>query len=101
MSNGIKKIYWSDIRSQIHLVEPEFANKVDLIAPGKEHPLYILNFPYGTLIGDDFSQFIPCGNREFYRLSSPDAPEDIQKNLFGTEDRKILCPFLRKSNSAL
>ena len=97
MSNGIEKIYWSDIRSQIHLVEPEFAYKVDLIAPGKEHPLYILNFPYGTLIGDDFSQFIPCGNREFYRLSSPDAPEDIQKNLGYGRDSAQLGMVLENS----
>ena len=97
MFNGIEKIYWSDIQAQVRQVEPEFASKVDLIAPGKDHPLYILSFPYGSLIGDDVSQFIPCGDTEFYRLSSPEAPEDIQKNLGYGKDSAPLGMVLEKS----
>lgn len=96
MTTGIEKVYWGDVRQQIYEVSPEFTSRVDLVNPGKKYPLYILDFPYGAMIGDDKSQFIPNSDGSFYRLSSSDAPQDIIDNLGYGADSSPLGMVLSK-----
>lgn len=79
--NGLVKTYWKDIRDRVAKVEPQFARIVDELDPGKEFPIYLVYFPYGALIGDTISQFLPRQDGGYYRLSDPDAPKDVLKDL--------------------
>ena len=79
--NGLVKTYWQDVRKRILKVAPQFAKLVDVLAPDRKFPIYLAYLPYGALKGDTISTFIPTQNGRFYRLSDPDAPRDVQKNL--------------------
>ena len=56
---GTKKVYWPDIKEKIKETNIEFYTLVDQLNPGQDFPLYLLTFPYGELIGDETSQFLP------------------------------------------
>lgn len=94
----IIKVTWQEIRSSLYEVEPRFTEIVDELNPDKDCCLYVLSFPYGAMIGDDISQFIPYDNGDgFYRLSSENAPADIIKNLGYGKDSAPLGMVLSKS----
>lgn len=97
MSQGIKCVYWNEIRETFFKVAPEFTSMVDLIAPDNDYPLYLLTFPFGSIIGDDKSQFIPNDDGSFYRLNSRDTPKDIFENLGYGADSSPLGMVLDKS----
>jgi hypothetical protein len=94
---GINKVTWDEIRDSIFKVTPNFAEKVDRLKPDDSFPLYIVSFPYGSLIGDDKSQFIPNKDGSYYRLNSPDAPKDIIKHLGYGKDSSPLGLILDKT----
>ncbi|MBI2785432.1 MAG: hypothetical protein HYX60_03645, partial [Legionella longbeachae] len=78
---GTKKVYWKEIKEKIKEANIEFFNLVDKLNPGLDFPLYELNFPYGEIIGDEISQFIPLHDLGLVRLSDPQIPPDINKHL--------------------
>lgn len=87
---GLVKTYWSDIRKRVAKVEPTFAKLVDELNPDKTFPLYLAYYPYGDLIGDSISPFIPKPEGGSYRLSDSTAPKDIIKNLgYGKNDSPL------------
>ncbi len=79
--SSIEKVFWSDIKEYVIRVNPEFAEIIENIKSNKNYPLYLLQFPYGELVGDDISQFIPDNKGSSYRLSSQDLPDDIAHDL--------------------
>jgi len=93
---GIVKTYWADIRERIAKVEPTFAKLVDELNPDKTFPLYLVYLPYGDLKGDTVSSFIPNPDGTYYRLSDPDAPKDIQKDLWYGKESSPLGMVLDK-----
>ncbi|HBD7410320.1 TPA: hypothetical protein KKX58_001641, partial [Legionella pneumophila] len=94
---GIQKVTWNEIRESVFKVAPDFSEKVDHLKPNDSFPLYIVSFPYGSLIGDDKSQFIPADDGSYYRLNSPDAPEEIIKHLGYGKDSSPLGLILDKT----
>ncbi|HAT8564340.1 TPA: hypothetical protein JA969_11960 [Legionella pneumophila] len=97
MSQGIERVYWKDIRDAFYKVAPEFTSKVDLLSPDENYPLYVLSFPFGSIIGDDKSQFIPNENGSFYRLNSSETPKDIFDDIGYGADSSPLGMVLTKS----
>jgi hypothetical protein len=95
--NGVVKTYWKDIRDRISNIEPTFSRIVDELNPGKEFPLYLAYYPYGTLKGDTKSTFLPKAERGFYRLSDTDIPKDIRDNLGYGKSSAPLAMLLDKS----
>lgn len=94
---GIEKVTWNDIKDSVASVNPAFAEVVNKVSPKSNLPLYIVSFPYGALIGDDISQFIPNKDGTYYRLNDPDAPKDIIKHLGYGKDSSPLGFILDKS----
>ena len=78
---GLVKVYWADIRDRVAKVAPTFAKIVDELNPDKTFPLYLAYYPYGDLIGDTQSVFIPRTWGGYDRLSDPALPSDIIKHL--------------------
>lgn len=95
---GILRVLWSDVREHLKQIEPLFTSIVDELEPDDAYPLYILNFPYGEMIGDDHSQFIPHeSGKGFHRLTSPNLPEQIAKDLGYGKDSAPLGMVLNKA----
>ena len=78
---GTEKIYWADIKATVQAINPNFYTLVNAIDPGLDFPLYLVRFPYGELIGDKISQFLPIATKGFLRLSDANLPKDIQQHL--------------------
>ena len=78
--HGLVKVYWQDVRERVAKVELTFAKLVDELNPGKEFPLFLAYYPYGTPIADDVS-ILPKINGDIYYLNDPNAPEDVKKHL--------------------
>lgn len=78
---GIVKLYWQNVRERVAKVNPGFAKLVDEISPDETFPVYLTYFPYGAMTGDTISPFIPKVEDGHYRLSDPNAPADLIKNL--------------------
>jgi hypothetical protein len=93
---GVVKVYWKDIRNKILTIDPKFTHIVDKLNPNKEFPLYLAYYPYGSLKGDTQSTFLFNGNG-FYRLSDPNAPKDIKKNLGYGKNSAPLAMLLEKN----
>lgn len=98
INQSIAKLAWTDLRDRLYEVEPEFTDIVDELRPGNDLPLFVINFPYGEMIGDDISQFLPDENGEkIYRLNLQEAPADIIKHLGYGMDSAPLGMVLSKS----
>lgn len=95
---GLVKVYWENIRNRVAKVEPDFTKIVDELAPDKAFPLYLAYYPYGMLIADTKSPFIPRIKKGCYRLSNsdPELPKDISKHLSYGSDSLPLGMVLEK-----
>jgi len=78
---GLVKTQWSEIRDRVAKIEPVFAKIVDELSPDEGYPIFLAYYPYGTLTGDTESPFIPKYDGGVYRLSDPNAPQDVIKHL--------------------
>lgn len=94
---GLVKTNWDSVRSRVHKVAPEFAKLVDKLSPDKSFHLYLAYYPYGELIGDTVSPFLPMIAGGNYRLSDANAPKDIIKNLGYGQNSSPLGMLLEKS----
>lgn len=95
-SLGTEKIYWSDIKSLIQAINPDFYTLVNTIDPGHDFPLYLVRFPYGELIGDKISQFLPIANRGLVRLNDAELPQEIQCHLGYGKNSSPMAMILEK-----
>jgi hypothetical protein len=93
---GLVKVYWVDVRERIAQVEPVFAKIVDELCPDKTFPLYLAYYPYGDLIGDIYSPFIPNMKGGQDRLSDPGLSKDVIKHLGYGMDSAPLGMVLEK-----
>lgn len=53
----IKKIFWSDVRNIIKTINPVFFEFVDKLSPDSKFPMYLVDYGYGDLVGDDDAYF--------------------------------------------
>ena len=79
--SGTEKLYWTDIRNTVKKTNSDFYHLVNALNPGHDFPLYLIRFPYGELIGDKSSQFLPIADKKFLRLNDPDLPTEWQQHL--------------------
>lgn len=96
-SNGLIKVYWSDIRSKVAKVEPKFAAIVDELDPDQSFPLYLAYYPYGALKGDTRSTFFPDDKASYYRVTDANAPKDVVKHLGYSKNSAPLALLLEKN----
>ncbi|WP_040916823.1 hypothetical protein [Legionella tunisiensis] len=74
------KVGWTDIKHEIKEANPEFYSLINKINPPDTYPLFVATFPYGVLIGDDRSQFLPINN-QLIRINESILPKDIERHL--------------------
>lgn len=74
------KVCWTEIKHEIKEANPEFYSLINKINPPDTYSLYVVTFPYGVLIGDDRSQFLPINN-QLVRINESTLPEEIERDL--------------------
>lgn len=83
----MQKVFWKDVRNQVHEVAPEFATLVDTIDPSKDYPLYKACYPYGSTIVKEGVCYYPNRDGKLVTLFDNSLDPDIQKNLGYTKAR--------------
>ncbi len=87
---GLVQITWDKVRQRVKKVSPEFVNIIDNLSPDDSFPLYLAYYPYGDLIGDTESLFLPTVDGESYRLTDENIPKEVKKNLgYGSQSSPL------------
>ena len=77
---SIKKVIWDDLKSEVRNVNEKLFSIIDAINPSNEYSIYILEIPYGDVIGGDV-QFIPDQNGGYQRLNDLNLPNEVAQDL--------------------
>lgn len=91
-----KKVFWEEISSEIALINPKLHELIEPLSPGKDYPIYIFNYMYGDLIGDDKGVFFPQ-NGKLLTLGEPDTPPELISQLGYGIKTSPLGMILKKS----
>lgn len=92
---SITKIYWPEIREKIAHLDPKFAHLVDNLNPDQTFPIYLAHYPYGALIADTQSPFIPS-SQGICRLTSSQIDKEIMNDLGYGKDSLPMGMVLEK-----
>ncbi|HAT6957463.1 TPA: hypothetical protein JAN72_11920 [Legionella pneumophila] len=93
----VNQVFWSDVRKVMENINPEFFNLVDKLSPGHQFPMYLVNYGYGDLVGDDNGIFLPTKTGQYVRLDSEYTPRSVLNELsYGLKDSP-LGMFFNKS----
>ncbi len=95
--NGLVKTNWNKVRNRVQKVEPAFSRLIDQLSPDDSFSLYLAYYPFGELIGDTISPFIPMVSGGYYRLSDCNTPKDVIKNLGYGQNSAPLSLLLEKT----
>lgn len=83
----LRKVFWKDIRNDVHTVAPVIAKFLDDIDPGKDYPMYEACYPYGSMIIIDGTCYYPNHTGKLVTLDDPSLPNDIKKDLAYAKNR--------------
>ncbi len=87
---------WDEAKNLVRDINREFYDIVERIKPDDSCLLYVVNFPYGALIGDHISQFLPLKNGEYLRLNDPSIPLDLLNDLGYGKDNSPIAMIINK-----
>lgn len=93
----IETVYWSDVRGTIQNINPLFFDLIDKLSPNNTLPMYLVNYGYGDLVGDDDGIFLPTKTGQYVRLDSKDTPQYILNDLKYGFKNSPLGMFFNKS----
>ncbi len=77
---SLEKVIWSQVRKDVHKVNPELATILDEINPGEELPFYRAKYPFGVVILDKTQFYIPTPSHTIAALEQND--DDVSHNLY-------------------
>lgn len=92
---SFRKAYWPEVRDKVAKLDPNFARLVDELNPDKTFPVYLAYYPYGALISDTESPYIPT-SKGVQRLTSPNVDGDVMKHLGYGKDSLPMGMVLEK-----
>lgn len=78
---GLVKSTWKNVRHRVQQVEPEFTRLVDELSPDHSFPVFLAYYPYGAIVADTISPFMPNMDSTSYRLTDPNIPKDVVEHL--------------------
>lgn len=93
----IKKIFWTDVRNIMESINPVFFELVDKLSPDSRFPMYLVDYGYGDLVGDDDGIFLPTRAGQYVRLDSEYTPQSMLNDLAYGLTNSPLGMFFDKS----
>ena len=93
----IKKVLWTDVRNIMEHINPVFFNLVDKLSPDSKFPMYLVDYCYGDLVGDDDGIFLPTETGQYVRLDSEHVPGTMLNDLAYGLTNSPLGMFFNKS----
>lgn len=93
----MEELTWEQAREDVIRVNPEFANIIDELSPGKEYTLFKARYPYGSEILKRGDLCLPNGNGEIVPLHHPTIADDMREKLNYNLDSNPVTLVLRNS----
>lgn len=56
---GVVKVYWQDVRTRVAKVDSKLAEIIDKLSPDNSFSLYLAYYPYGAIIADHQTYYLP------------------------------------------
>lgn len=94
---AIKKVFWTDIRNIMKTINPVFFELVDKLSPDNKFAMYLVDYGYGDLVGDDDGIFLPTKTGQYVRLDSEYTPPSMLNDLAYGLSNSPLGMFFNKS----
>lgn len=76
-----QKLQWHEIREQVKRVNPEFAGAVDKYNPGKDHFIYLAEYPWGQKVLDKGKLMLPNKAGQYVHIDDASLPEEVRRDL--------------------
>lgn len=86
----VQKVSWVDVRQHVASLNQSFAQLVDELAPDHSLPLYLVKYPYGSMIADTQCAYLPDTNGHAKPFAEVIAHD---KNLAGLAYGKDCLPM--------
>lgn len=81
-NDNFRRIYWDEARCHVVKSNPEFANLIDELTPGKELYFYLAKYPYGVDIIEKGPFKIPLkGKNQYININDPQVPKTVFDDL--------------------
>lgn len=93
----INKVFWTDVRNIMEIINPVFFELVDKLSPDSKFPMYLVDYGYGDLVGDDDGIFLPTKTGHYVRLDSEYTPQSMLNDLTYGLTNSPLGMFFNKS----
>ncbi|MBS0358416.1 MAG: hypothetical protein JSS53_03985, partial [Proteobacteria bacterium] len=93
----IEKLIWDEVFQDVLAVNPELAYIVHILDPGNALPLYRVRYPYGSLIVNEGTFYIPNPKGELVPVGDCSISSEIQEAFGYSGDRIPLGIVLNKN----
>lgn len=77
----LEELTWAQVRADVHKVNPELAEIIDKLNPGREYTLFKARYPYGAEILRRGDLHLPNAQGEIVSLTHSTIPNHIQDKL--------------------
>lgn len=79
---GVVRVYWQDVRARVAKVDATLASIIDELNPDNTFPLYVAYYPYGTVIADPQSFYLPHDEgAKGFKLTDENVGKDLLHDL--------------------
>lgn len=80
-NNNFSKLAWSDVREEVHGVNPELAILIDELELSPEYAIYKAIYPYGSEILQKGKMHFPNEHGNLIPLTNSELPKEVQEDL--------------------
>ena len=70
---GLVRLTWQQVRERVQQANPTLCALIDEVNPSDDYAFYVAYYPYGALIGDDKTTYIPTMQGEFLPMNVASA----------------------------
>lgn len=81
ISSLLERHTWNSLRQLVRSIFPRFAEVIDEINPNQDYPLYLVKYPYGSMILDKGIFQVPNHESHIVPIYHSSVPNEIKENL--------------------
>ncbi|MCL5261593.1 MAG: hypothetical protein M1561_08030 [Gammaproteobacteria bacterium] len=79
--SSLQTVLWQNIRTKFAKIQPQLTTLIDDLCPGKDFPLYLICYPFGSIFLDDGVFMLPTSSGKLVPISDAEIPQNVQKGL--------------------
>lgn len=77
----LEKVWWKDVRQEVHTLNPAFAQIIDDLDPGKDHWFARVSYPYGSMVMQRALLNLPNKHGDLVPITDPSVDSEMREAL--------------------